>query len=236
MDTSMATVAVFKDLTSACFYQSLLEENGLDPFLPDEYKLAIRDPALMVAVGAIRLQVPADQAAEAVTILQDAAEEMAGLSLQPQQLTENTVLPSVASEWRKTWLAIGATSVFGLVFTIFMLPGSGSNHFRHHVQASSWESIFSLARMGFAFFVGLACTFYVLWLLMKPSKNDFQPGSGAVTEDDFVPGPEGEPGERVSFWTYPGFEAIHFLLRWFIFICLSVILLHLIAKYAPIFF
>jgi hypothetical protein len=185
MDTSMATVAVFRDLTSACFYQSLLEENGLDAFLPDEYKLATRDPGLMVAVGAIRLQVPADQAAEAVAILQNAGEEMAGLSLQPQQLTENAALPPVASEWRKTWLFIGTMSVFSLVFALLAWPLSTMHHFAH--PESPWWTYFHLGRIGLAWVLGIAVTAYLFWLLMKPGKNEFQPGPAAVTEEDFVP-------------------------------------------------
>jgi hypothetical protein len=75
MEKVFETVATFRNLTTAQFYQSLLEENGIAAFLPEENTVATRAPDFwFINLQAnIRLQVPHDEKETALAVLHDVA-------------------------------------------------------------------------------------------------------------------------------------------------------------------
>jgi hypothetical protein len=66
----MKTVAVLSDLNEAQLLRSMLESEGLTPFLPDENTIQM-DWLLMNAVGGVRIQVPPDQVPAAQVVIDD---------------------------------------------------------------------------------------------------------------------------------------------------------------------
>ena len=80
MPDAFVTVARFRDLTDAKFYESLLRENGIQAFIPEEYTAATRYPWFwfLFVTSQIRLQVPLGQRERALDILREAAERAEG--------------------------------------------------------------------------------------------------------------------------------------------------------------
>lgn len=66
----MKTVAVLSDLNDAQLLKSMLESEGLTPFLPDENTIQV-DWLLLNAVGGVRIQVPAHQFPAAEVVVDD---------------------------------------------------------------------------------------------------------------------------------------------------------------------
>ena len=69
MADELVTVASYPDLTSAQLYQSLLQENDIPAFLPEENTVGAGDPAFGVAIPEVRLQVPIRDVARAQALL-----------------------------------------------------------------------------------------------------------------------------------------------------------------------
>lgn len=73
-DQRFVTIADFTDLLTAEFYQSLLEEHGVQAFVPSANAASLR-PSLPAALFGLRarisLKVPAHDAERALNILQD---------------------------------------------------------------------------------------------------------------------------------------------------------------------
>jgi len=70
MGENLVTLASYPDVTTAQFFQGLLEENGISAFLPDE-NILFQDQGLIACFGGVRLQVPEPDAERASKILQE---------------------------------------------------------------------------------------------------------------------------------------------------------------------
>lgn len=66
----MKTVAILSDLNEAQLLKSMLESEGLSPFLPDENTIQV-DWLLLNAIGGVRIQVPPEQFPAAEVVLDD---------------------------------------------------------------------------------------------------------------------------------------------------------------------
>jgi hypothetical protein len=118
-----------------------------------------------------------------------------------------------------TWPLFGFASSLGYTFSF---PN------RHRPPLS--ESLpFDLLSVFFVI-VGCVILYCLLRYLLRPRPNDVLPGPASVTEDDFVPGPEGQPGEQVSFWS-ERFGAPRFVIRWLLFAFLIALVHHAINLY-----
>jgi len=118
MEDDFVTVAVYPDLTSAQYFQSLLEENGLHPFLPGEFAIGTQPPAFVFTTHGLQLQVPAAEASEAAQILNEMAERGRDENEQaePQTEPEETVPGAISSEHhRMTLLVAGGFFVIPLI-------------------------------------------------------------------------------------------------------------------------
>ena len=76
MPNAFVTIARFRDVTDAKFYESLLRENGIQAFIPEEYTAATRYPSFwfLFVTSQIRLQVPFGEQERALDVLREAAE------------------------------------------------------------------------------------------------------------------------------------------------------------------
>jgi len=69
MADDLMTIGTFPDLMSAQFYLSLLEENGIKAFVPEECTAIVAGVPMMYGVAEIRLQVDKKDAEAALDIL-----------------------------------------------------------------------------------------------------------------------------------------------------------------------
>ncbi len=77
MGEELVTVAAYPDLTTAQFFQSLLEENGIDTFIPSENAIGTRYPAVWLTTPGVSLQVSSGDAERACELLEEMAERHA---------------------------------------------------------------------------------------------------------------------------------------------------------------
>lgn len=123
-DARLVTIASFRDLFSAQFHKGLLEENGVDAFLPEENTKATGG---LWALGAqpVRLQVPACQLERAKALLQEAAERPVSADAPPEQLedaegneaghAQTVVPPMISSEAER-----GAKVYWGIMLALLI--------------------------------------------------------------------------------------------------------------------
>jgi len=76
MPDAFVTIARFRDVTDAKFYEGLLREDGIQAFIPEEYTAATRFPSFwfLFVTAQIRLQVPFGEQERALGVLREAAE------------------------------------------------------------------------------------------------------------------------------------------------------------------
>lgn len=124
MYEEIVTVATYPNLMSAQFFQTLLQENGIQAFLPDEFSAGTQLPAIVFTMQEIRLQVPNSQAAEARRILREMAErnendedveECDGPSCDGEQ--KGAAAP-ISSEHSSAALVVGGLFALGLVLSL----------------------------------------------------------------------------------------------------------------------
>jgi len=76
MESAFVTLARFRNLLPAQYYKILLQENGVNAFLPEEHTVGLCSPDFwFIQLNArLRLQVPNEEAERAAGILREAAE------------------------------------------------------------------------------------------------------------------------------------------------------------------
>ncbi len=124
MDNEFVVVARSRSLMTALYYRELLEAEGIQAFVPDEYTSALQAPEFyfLSVDGSLRLLVPAQDEARAREILAEVVELTEDDEEKKPDLARNDALPPVADDFRrgtKTYWAI--TLVIGLLTLLVLM-------------------------------------------------------------------------------------------------------------------
>jgi hypothetical protein len=130
MRGNLVTMASFPDLTTAQFFQSLLEENGISAFLPEE-NILFQDPRLIAGFGGVRLQVPERDAERASKILQEMEDRYDAKPMEKRDCTatpRSVISGDQTTPYARFSLFLLGAPLFGLYRAMAALYGKLSRH------------------------------------------------------------------------------------------------------------
>jgi hypothetical protein len=124
MGNDLRTVAVFQDLTSAEFCESLLEENGIPAHIPNEHTVGLKHPDFWVTLGNVAVQVMPEDAERARDLLEEATQDETPKDAADasEAASEKSALepPAIAPDFLDKVRAYGVVVVLPSLFVLFL--------------------------------------------------------------------------------------------------------------------